>query len=70
VVTLGLEKSFTLAKSVVSQVSNVKPTEPLRPHIASGVMTVAASLITDCAFEVAALTLASMSGELLISFTV
>jgi hypothetical protein len=69
VVTLGLEKSFILAKSVVAQVSNAKPSEPLRPFIATGVTEIGRSLITDCAFEVAALTLASMSGrDILVPF--
>ena len=46
----------------MSKVSEAKPTEPLQPLIAAGIAAVAPALMMDCAFEVAALGLASVSG--------
>ena len=46
----------------MSKVSEANPTEPLQPLIAAGIAAVAPALMMDCAFEVAALGLASVSG--------
>lgn len=64
VVTVGFEKPFLLAKSVMESVANAKPSEHIRPLIADGVSRVGPALISDCAFEVTALILAYVSGML------
>ncbi len=62
VITVGFERPLILTKSVVSKVSKAKSSEALQPLIAEGVADVAPALLTDCAFEVTALGLASISG--------
>lgn len=62
VCTVGFEKSVTLTKAVMESVSNSDPSEYIRNKISDAVSNVSYSILSDGAFEIAALLLASFSG--------
>jgi hydroxymethylglutaryl-CoA reductase (NADPH) len=62
VCTVGFEKSVTLTKAVMEAVSNSESSEYIRNKISGAVAAVSWCILSDGAFEVAALLLASFSG--------